>query len=1047
MISILHLSDIHFNKVVNPIEHKLQKLYEAIRNELANKKVLFIVITGDISQSGQKKEFDKAKTFLDALEELLKNKYKTLEIEYVFSQGNHDCDLTLHSKMRDMLIEGVKSDNSSMDDEIAKTCVKVQQDYLSFVESFNVSSSLKQSLSNDLFSCYNFNIYGKSIAFNSYNLAWCFTEKTNQADIVFPLEYLNVNGIIKQKNHLTISLQHYPFHWVKYNNLRKYKEFIENTSDIILTGHEHQESVILTNNFINDTQLEHIEAMALQNANNSAISGFNLIVFDLDNDDFRHNVHSYTWENDIYKSITRKDLPLKIDNKIPFTFKEKYSDKLNSLDLSIQHKRVDKAYLDNLFVFPDVNLINSEEDNEDYRSTEFTSEEFIKKDVPGLKIFYGEDNTGKTTLAKVFQSAFKNKSFLPILLNGANFKQHDYHENSLKTLILKKFKSQYEHSADTINKLEQFDNCKKVIIIDDLQSITLNHNYKSKMIASLLSLGYTNIVIFASETLSLEGLYEGELAEALREFSHYNINSFGHILRDKLIDKWITLGRDSEISLPELREERRKKAQQITTTVGLNFVQSRPIYILTLLQAMDAQESSLENTSYAHYYHYLILTYLNKDRQKAWETPQINTIFSFVSNLAFLMFKKRNTNITKRELQEYSHKYIKDVDFEPTFDILEVITKAEILLTDDEEIFYFSQKYLYYYFVGKYFSQHSDEDETMNYIKKMSQSLYKIEFGNILMFTLHFSAKKKTIHLLINEAKKLFPEIQEFKFSKDEIEKLNSSIKEDSIKISERSPDESRRKELILNEENDTARRKLQKYDDNIKETNPDEYFDKDVENLNFYETINQANKLIEILGEIVKNYSGDSNALNATLKREIIDNAYGLSLRMLKTIIEMFEEHHEFLIKQICKLIYKIDVKTDMNKEKEINKFVFRMASSIAHGNIKKLANALGIVELKHIYQRISDKDKSNLAYQLISKAIELDFKQGLSNPEGLFDLHMRLKVDSNILTDSILKKFVRDHMYIFELPHNKRASVCKKMDIGIEGVKQVLISQKRKI
>ncbi len=92
-ITILHLSDIHFEKKKDEknktFRQKVQeRLIDAVTGHAAKQgNPDFVVITGDITFSGKKTEYDKAQAFLDKLKAGLSK-----ETEFLAVPGNHDVD-------------------------------------------------------------------------------------------------------------------------------------------------------------------------------------------------------------------------------------------------------------------------------------------------------------------------------------------------------------------------------------------------------------------------------------------------------------------------------------------------------------------------------------------------------------------------------------------------------------------------------------------------------------------------------------------------------------------------------------------------------------------------------------------------------------------------------------------------------------------------------------------------------------------------------------------------------------------------------------------
>jgi hypothetical protein len=120
----------------------------------------------------------------------------------------------------------------------------------------------------------------------------------------------------------------------------------------------------------------------------------------------------------------------------------------------------------------------------------------------------------------------------------------------------------------------------------------------------------------------------------------------------------------------------------------------------------------------------------------------------------------------------------------------------------------------------------------------------------------------------------------------------------------------------------------------------------------------------------------------------------------------------------------------------------IFGMASSISTGIIKRIAKAVASKDLSDIYKEILDEDPKNIAKQLISYAIELDFPNGL-NVRKIEATHEILARENNRLTDSILKKLVLEHMYMFDVDISKKQSLCAKLDINNENSKKEMMKQ----
>ena len=126
IISILHLSDLHFKIGQNSFLDKITNLTDSIKNKMFNTKTLFILISGDLAYSGKKEEYILVKKMLDIVERNLKSYNNELIIEFIFTPGNHDCDFA-DDDIRDILIETVIKEPSKCSNQIVSLCTKVQK--------------------------------------------------------------------------------------------------------------------------------------------------------------------------------------------------------------------------------------------------------------------------------------------------------------------------------------------------------------------------------------------------------------------------------------------------------------------------------------------------------------------------------------------------------------------------------------------------------------------------------------------------------------------------------------------------------------------------------------------------------------------------------------------------------------------------------------------------------------------------------------------------------------------------------------------------------
>lgn len=98
--AILHLSDIHIDNARHPILNRADRIARAVASTGHAIDHIVLVVSGDIAWSGTEAQYKFATTFLDALSTSLKHVSEGAELSWVFVPGNHDCDLTLASDVR-----------------------------------------------------------------------------------------------------------------------------------------------------------------------------------------------------------------------------------------------------------------------------------------------------------------------------------------------------------------------------------------------------------------------------------------------------------------------------------------------------------------------------------------------------------------------------------------------------------------------------------------------------------------------------------------------------------------------------------------------------------------------------------------------------------------------------------------------------------------------------------------------------------------------------------------------------------------------------------
>lgn len=235
----LHISDFHCKENIKWSQDLvLNSLLNDIKQKYSGEsKPDLIFVTGDISFSGKKVEFDMAQEFIDELSEVT-----SVEKDKVFFvPGNHDVD---RNEEEDAIVGARILTNSLFElDRIysnpkrLKTLYNRQKNYRNFA---NANRSERIYLEDS--STHNIEIKLKSIKIKILLLdsAWLAHDDTDCRKLAVGLQQITNCVDDSHKDYLVIALMHHPVSWLKeFEKLSIENTLIKNVH-IVFQGHVHQ---------------------------------------------------------------------------------------------------------------------------------------------------------------------------------------------------------------------------------------------------------------------------------------------------------------------------------------------------------------------------------------------------------------------------------------------------------------------------------------------------------------------------------------------------------------------------------------------------------------------------------------------------------------------------------------------------------------------------------------------------------------------------------------------------------------------------------------
>jgi hypothetical protein len=1008
-LAIIQLGDTHI-KSGNPILERVGEIRRSVRCVVGAADAYMLAYTGDLVFSGSQDEYKIAAEFCDKAKAAFAEDGRT-PIE-VFIPGNHDLDFRKENDARPILLGSAREqwDDLNFAGATVSQILSAQEPFFEFVEARSRPKALQEE---KLFCQLKVCLQGVKVSVRCLNTAWMSTLNEDPGKLRFPVSLIEDS---EESGDLSIALLHHPYGWLDPDNARQLRAKLEQTCDVIITGHEHS-SLAYSKELKRGQHLQYVEGAALHDPVVPR-NGFNVI--EVDFDEKSYGVTECVWNGESYVPGDSVCSPFvrnayRVKNELCNT--QEFLRILRDPGTLLQHPAQKKLELRDFFVYPDLIKHNS--------VFKPTSELGTVDSKDALQFFLkhnqiavtGEEGTGKTSLGKMLYEDFRSASGLvPILITGPEF--DGFKPKDARRAVKRAFIHQY--GEENYNRFLGFDPSKKAIIIDDWQGVRYNPRGQSALIAELMK-DFGKVICLSTDFIQVEQMADSHNGthSPFASFEFCTIREFGKRLRGALIERWHSLGREYTLSDHDFLGAVRESEHKINTILGKNFLPSYPLFILTMLQAEDSTAATGSSIgSYGHLYEVLITRRLAEVSKKATE---LGTKYTYISRIAYDLFSKQQSSVTRGDLNKlhtaYCDEYRINLSAEPT---LKQLQQAKIL-SKEGELYRFRYRACYCYFVAKYFQENlaNEGQKLRSELNDIADKVYFEDYANIIIFFVFLTKDNQIIDRIRQNARQIYAEYPPADVTKD-VEFVEQLLKGmlPPISFPARSTQENReafRKQC--DEDNQSqALRQLEEGDKIVYRNDLDDFV-----------KVAIAFKNLRIMGQILRNFPG---VLKGGPKRELAEESCLLGLRTLKRILSTARENLaqvRTLFADVIKERRAIEDEAELAKAAD-QAFVWLMRG-VAFGVIKKISISVGLEELELTYQEVRDRyGESNLSFRLIDVAIKLDhFKEC---PEhDLEELRRELPNDSFAFT--ILRDFVAEYLYLYVCDYRKLQKYGDLFDI----------------
>lgn len=1013
---IIHLSDLHLKEGRNGAAERLPFVVPAVQNVDVELDEIVVVVSGDVAWSGKADEYAIAKKEFERLRSSLQTKTGVEAVRFVFVPGNHDCNFSQDTSARDAIIEGFrKGSNVSIGPSTVSVCCEVQANFFAFIDSMP-GAELRHG-SDCLFYEYRWNSSGGSVVFRCYNTAWISQLREEQSKLVYPDKYLQAASKSAPAD-LAVSVFHHPYNWLAASDARKFRDQIERTSDLILTGHEHEADRYQKGRFHGE-RTEYLEGAVFQEHHVPDQCGFTAIWINLR--EHKQKVAGYSWTGSMFtpedvsggwidyhrgSQLTTKDFDLADD----------WRAWLQDPGASFYHPgKPDTLVLDDVFVFPNVREFRLNDKKTTSYGPIVEGEQFLRRmGAAPRTLIFGKQQVGKTTLAKVIFNHFYQKNVIPVLLSGDDINSVEL--TKFEQLVERKLQAQYRNPL--LPQFTQLDRDRVIIIVDDFDHTKLNAKGRLTLLHNIHA-RFKRVVVLGDDVLKIEEIAFGKLSTAiLDEYVQYEIMEFGHLLRNRLIQKWYDIGSEYAANPEELARTVNRGENLINALLGRSYLPSYPIFILSFLQAADTSSPlNSDAGTYGSLYEVLIIKAL-ATRTKAFN---IDLKATYLSEFAFWMFSERKRYVSTTDWAEFHSAYCTKFKITPSRTELRQEFQTVGIIDEQSERYCFRHAYSYYYFVARYFRNNIHDEDVKSIVSALCDDLHKEEHASIWLFLTHLSKDPFIVDVILKHARKIFAEFNAAEFGND-VSFL--------VKLYEKLP------EIALDDQEYDARtesrlRRLDEIKQSLKKQDAEDI--QAGETLEFISKITLAIRTLEVLGQLVKNFPG---SLIGKDKFDLVYESYMVGLRTIEMLLATVRDNADSFVAWFAEKVRDEhpEIATQEEFASKIRQSLFWLVEMSCFGMVKRISHAVGHSELSATYTDVRQRVETN-AVRLIDVSIKLD-TQGIPDSD-ITELNKTFK--GNVLCERMLRQLVVHHFYIFPTGDRVKQKVCAELNIPIKRLREI--------
>ncbi|MDD5679454.1 MAG: metallophosphoesterase [Kiritimatiellae bacterium] len=1018
-IAIAHISDLHLKGQQTVSAAQAREMARSLCAYPASVTDLVLAVTGDITFSGKRAEYDAALAVLGEWRHTAEA--AGMSVHVVVVPGNHDCDFALTSGARDALIGCVKAQTAKADASVVTLCCIVQSEYQMFARKIGVPDDIVSALCTTGYACQVVKTEGGEIALHLLNTAWCSQLDEQPGGLIVPS--LAIQGLRRVGGTCCeVALMHHSLQWLEPGNAREVRATLDRVTDFVFTGHDHIAALRSSTDITKGLSTILSEGAVLFEGSGSLAGGYSVLL--VDPASRRYAFDRRTWVQDHYHSEAtevewRILTPETKDGRGRFVLRPSWTETLADPGATYRHPRVQHLRMADIYVAPDLQEIV--DDNRQRFSSTVLS---FDLDGPCHVLLTGLSLSGKTSLCyRVIEDSYR-AGLVPVYVNANNTRVKDM--SSLERLLEKSFSEQYiDADVDLWRQLPKKD---AVVVIDNVHRFPLNAKYRQKLLSNICT-RYPKVMLTGDPMLAIEEwsvsapepVPEGA-ASAIRKVQ---LLPFSNVHRSDLITRWIELGQKESITHQDLTREHDELKLTMDSVLGKNLIPSYPMFLLTILQSYDDEiPHDIQSSAYGYYYEYLITRAL---RGIVKRNEEVDAYYNYITELAFHLFRAHVRSVTLRQLEAFHTGYCDAYKIRPSMsDMTTRLVKAEIL-SEKEGAYRFRYPYVYYFFLARYLAHHITEPQIRGCISKMCARVYQDEFSNVIIFLTHLSKDPFILEQVVTTAKAVFPGEETEQFERPNMALLALLDEAPDLMLRDKDVGAERRKALEARDKIEPPEAGAEVGLDEIRYDIEEEIKDPDS-----IEHFIMSIKVVRLLGQILRNYYG---SLKAEPKLMLAEEAYLLSFRAIHRFYAKLTVDINELTHHLGQLVLNKDWDED-RKLRWARRTLFYVSVFIPDIYMHEVAGAVATRHLAETFEQVRTKLASPGA-RLLDIAIKIACQQAFPIEDAA---SLARDVKGDLIASLLLKCAVMQHLYLFPRTESERQAICDRLGIPVEERKRLI-------